>query len=411
MPSRQDWLAALTATKRIYVDASQPLADSVNLLPSSRSFQGQPKQAVPPVITPSRTVSLTAADLLLALGKITTPRVQNIVDLSNLWAYFRYTWAFDPDLGFGNLRLSQDAWDIDFHQKTLMSDEMGVGFTAFLMENFYNAPSPMDVEVVLRNQSIPRLQRLSVRSPLPDYLFRDLQGNYYVVECKGTRQSRTPMLKQLRRGLEQVPCLIFPSGQQPVRLVIGARLSKRTIEVYIIDPPAIADEFSENGKKKQQIYIVKDIEQFEKDVESMRRANLFLFVGVTGKAIEALPHIEEKEKLSRGPIIKEPQARVQSEEIGQEFLGTRQPIKISSGNERVTIFQGISAEVYHNIEENDLSSAEDAGLEIYKRAKDISRETNRRETASTTISSTAPQSVRVDVFSRDGSMLRIEVQE
>lgn len=411
MPSTQDWLAALTTPKRISVEASQRLADDVNLLPPSRSFQGQSKQAQPPAIIPSRTVTLTVADLLLSLGKITTPRVQNIVDLSNLWAYFRYTWAFDPDLGFGNMRLSEDAWEIDFHQKTLMSDDMGVGFTAFLMENYYNAPSSTDVEVALRNQRIPRLQRQSPRSPLPDYLFQDIQGNYYVVECKGTRQSRKPMLKQIRRGLEQVPSLIFPSGQQPVRLVIGARLSKQAIEVYIVDPPASKDEFNEKGKNKQPVYDIKDVELFEKDVQSVRRANLFLFAGVTGKAIDAYPHEKEKEKLKRSPLVQEPPTSIRSAELEKNFVGTSQPIKLSTGGEKVSVFQGVSERVYHAIEENDISSAAISGFEIYQDAQKISHEKTRDNTKSTVISDMTNHRLRVDVFSKDGSMLRIEVHE
>lgn len=410
MPTLQEWQNALTTAKRISIDASQQLASDVNTLPPSRSFRGVPKQAQPPQIIPPRTIDLTASDLLLALGKITTPRVQNLVDLSNLWAYFRYTWAFEPDPYYSNLRLSRDASEIDSHQKTIMSDDMGVGFTAYVMENFYDARSSSDVTVALRNQMIPGRRRQYTTSP--DYLFRDGQGNYFVVECKGTRQSRKPMLTQLRRGLEQVPSLVFPTRQQqPVRLVIGARLARRSIEVYIIDPPAKGDESDGKSGKNKKYYEVKDEKIFEQDFDALKRANMFLFAGVTGKAIDAFPHTEEKEKLERGPIVREPQARLRSEEIGQEFLGIRQPVKFSSGSERVTIFQGVSARVYHDIDENNIHSAENAGFEIFQSAQRISHEQNRRDTVSTVISSRSRQSLRVDVFSSDGSMLRIEVQE
>jgi len=410
MPTLQEWQDALTTVKRISSDASQQLANDVSALPASKSFRGRPKQAQPPQIIPPRAIDLTASDLLLALGKITTPRVQNLVDLSNLWAYFRYVWAFEPESFYTNLRLSQDATEIDSHQKTIMSDDMGIGFTAYVMESFYDARSATDVTVALRNQLIPGLR--SQYSTSPDYLFRDGQGNYFVVECKGTRQSRKPMLTQLHRGLEQVPSLVFPlRQQQPVRLVIGARLARRSIEVYIVDPPAEEDKFSGKSGKNTKLYEVKDEKIFNQDVRSLQRANLFLFAGVTGKAIDAFPHEEEKEKLQRGTIVNEPPTRVRSVELEHEFVGTRQPIKFSTGSERVSVFQGVSARVYHDIDENDVTSAERAGFDVFQRAQSISREQNRREASSTVISDVTRRSLRVDVFSKDGSMMRIEVEE
>ena len=410
MPTRQEWQDALTTVKCISVDASQQLSNDVNALPISKSFRGIPKQAQPPPVIPPRAIDLTASDLLLAIGKITTPRIQNLVDLSNLWAYFRYVWAFEPEPFYANLRLSRDATEIDFHQKTIMSDDMGVGFTAYVMERFFDCRSATDVTVALRRQLIPGLRPQYPTSP--DYLFRDGQGNYFVVECKGTRQSRKPMLTQLHRGLEQVPSLVFPlRQQQPVRLVIGARLARRSIEMYIVDPPAEEDVFSGKSRKNKKFFEVADEKIFEQDVLSLQRANLFLFAGVTGKAIDALPHEEEKEKLQRGTIVNEPPTRVRSAELEHEFVGTRQPVKFSTGGERVSVFQGVSARVYHDIDENDMKSAERAGFDVFQRAQRISREQNRREAFSTVISDATRRSLRIDVFSKDGSMLRIEVEE
>lgn len=410
MPTRREWQTALTTVKCISVDASQQLASDVNTLPASKSFQGAPKQARPPQIVPPQSVDLTAADLLLSLGKITTPRIPNLVDLSNLWAYYRYIWAFEPETSYSNLRLSKDATEIDPHQKAVMSDDMGIGFTAYVMENFYDARSATDVAVALRNQSIPGLRPQYTTSP--DYLFRDGRGDYFVVECKGTRQSRKPLLTQLRRGLEQVPSLVFPSRlQQPTRLVIGARLARKSIEVLIIDPPADQDKFGGKSRQKQTTYTVNDEKLFEHDIRSLQRANLFLFAGVTGKAIDASPHSEEKEKLQTGTVVYEPPTRVQSPELQQEFVGTRQQVRFSTGSERVTVFQGISLRVYHAIDENNIASAEDIGFEIFDKAQRISRGNRNRDKTSTVISGVALQTLRVDVFSKDGSMLRIEVQE
>jgi carotenoid cleavage dioxygenase-like enzyme len=140
---------------------------------------------------------------------------------------------------------------------------------------------------------------------------------------------------------------------------------------------------------------------------------MFLFAGVTGKAIEALPHEEEKEILNKKvPIINEPQSRIRSAELEQEFVGTNQSLNMSFGSEKVSVFQGVSTRVYHNLEENDLETIGSNGLEMYKKAQVVSAHQTRKESSdSTVISNRTKNSIRVDVFSKDGSILRIEVQE
>jgi hypothetical protein len=75
-------------------------------------------------------------DMLHALGRITTPAVTELIDLSSTWAEIRYIWAFRPNFNPNSLRalrLNPNVKALDFHQKTLLSDEFGVGFAAYFM--------------------------------------------------------------------------------------------------------------------------------------------------------------------------------------------------------------------------------------------------------------------------------------
>ena len=116
MPTLNEWEQALTVLRSITIDSTDGLARAVNRKPQSRSFTGIPKQATSmPEFSPPRQVQITTSDLLLSIGYITTPRIDNLVDLCSTWAKLRYIWAFDPEPFPSNLRLSEEAQRIDFH--------------------------------------------------------------------------------------------------------------------------------------------------------------------------------------------------------------------------------------------------------------------------------------------------------
>jgi len=175
--------------------------------------------------------------MLHALGRITTPPISELVDLSSTWAEIRYIWAFRPNLRNLNptsLRLSDAARALDFHQKTLLSDEFGVGFAAYYMARFEGATDPVDVFIAKRNQQV-RLQGPRRRS-LPDYIFKGPNHNqYFIVECKGTQSERSAAISQLQRGSEQVVTVDIDAPASVTRLVIASWL-KQAISLLIIDP-------------------------------------------------------------------------------------------------------------------------------------------------------------------------------
>jgi hypothetical protein len=415
MPSLQEWEKALSTPKLVEIDSSENLANQVNLKPGSKRFSGRPKIALGLTdINIPNNILLASGDLLLQLGRITTPTIPNLVDLSSTWARSRYIWAFDPGVGDNKLRLSPDALHIDFHQKGLLSDELGVGMASFIVQTLLEGYNPIDVFLALQNQQVPGLSRRDGYKTSPDYLFVKSNGQYIVVECKGTISGRSTSLKQLRRGLEQVPSLEFPAGQEPLTIVIGMSLTRKGAEVFIVDPPSEKGELS-MGRN----YSIKDETRFRGDVENNQLANLYFFAGATGPAINLLPN-KDRKKYREQDLRMEPPERIRVEELEQDYVGNTQSYKLVGDQKNIRVFQGLNEGIYNLLEHRDLVSVFDKATRIYKQAKEISKIKNTNVQwnmllednylySSTVSSEIDRNTLRVNIVGLDGSLLRVEV--
>jgi hypothetical protein len=250
MPTVQEWRQALTRQYNLRIESSDALCSEVDAAQRKRNNRGKSpvawKPATPWVIAGNQTVPIKPIEMLQALGKISTPPITELIDLSSTWAEIRYVWAFRPDLTGAQpraLRLNHTVKGLDFHQKTLLSDEFGVGLAAHFMEVCAGASNPVDVFVAKRSgQVIPR--GIATRS-LPDYLFSGpAPGEFFIVECKGTQSSRPTAIRQLQRGTEQIRTVDVVGATKLTRLVIAAWL-QRAITLLIVDPENDDDEAPE----------------------------------------------------------------------------------------------------------------------------------------------------------------------
>ncbi len=248
MPTVAEWQQALCRPYYLNVESSEQLCADIGIR-QQKSKKSRLEVATKRDLAPwppsgrRESVEVRPIDILHILGRITTPPVTELVDLSSTWAEIRYLWAFHPNLRQSrpiSLRLSEPAKSLDFHQKTLLSDEFGVGFAAYYMATFEGATDPVDVFIARRNLQIP-IRGNSLRS-LPDYIFCGPgQDQYFIVECKGTQSQRSSAIQQLRRGAEQVVTVDIEPPASVTRLVIGSWL-QRSISLLIVDPP---DNFPE----------------------------------------------------------------------------------------------------------------------------------------------------------------------
>jgi len=177
------------------------------LLPRSIRVQAMastwPRSRTMPASFPpySRIEDIDVAAVLNVIGILTTPPLSSGASLSELWAFVRYFFAITED---SNLRLTSDFQEMDPHQKTILSDDFGVGFSMHWLADRLNFIAACDGRYFIENHltsiggtySGGTAKRGLGKSP--DFVALDAAGLFHVIECKGTQSSLGYRNSQLR---------------------------------------------------------------------------------------------------------------------------------------------------------------------------------------------------------------------
>ena len=355
MPSVQEYLDALFRDYSVDIISSDDLLDGVRWKQHLRvqEFIRQRKNPLPmkihltkiPIFDPVLQIQIKPIILLHTIGRITTPPVPNLTDISSTWAIIRYIWAFDTGDGYRNPRLilSETARKIDFHQKTLLSDEIGMGMAFYIMANYFGTDRVVDVSEAINNQSWSVFQQYPAS---PDFIFyNESFKQLYVVECKGNQTSYDTMLRQIRRGTEQVPSIMFQDGRQSISIVIGTCMLKNNTRIYVIDPPngdndnqfEYEDDLLSDNEILQAKWSVDDDDRFAIDSRLLGRAKMLNFAGLESEAVTQLP-----------PDVQDHWRRFVRTQIKTEklesklggYIGTREVFTTIEGL-RLELFRGI----------------------------------------------------------------------
>lgn len=157
-------------------------------------------------------------DVLFALmftALWTRPPVRYGFSLADTWAWMRYIPALSSS---GELRLCE-AWNtLDPHQKTVLSEDFGVGFTTWFLYRELGFLRYSDTLWVINTlqpgafQLGPSAKRGQQKSP--DYIAEDRHGNLSVLECKGTQTSRQRLIDAIKGGIPQKQNLKMVGGGQ-----------------------------------------------------------------------------------------------------------------------------------------------------------------------------------------------------
>jgi len=362
-PLRQVLASSFTAV----VDSSQATVNTVQQLANARrqslidAGKTPPNAKAPQLVTGlagAPLMTFRAIDVLRKIGELTTPQWANMARLSSSWATRRYFWAIAAaKTSPGRFRINPECKDLDFHQKTLMSDEFGVGFAGLAMERLFNTNAWVDVSVALadraRYQNIRRQGRLQ-----PDYLmWQDMPNTpYYVVECKGSQTQRSVSMDQIRRGLEQIPALRFArEGRQVKRFVVATLLQPTNTTVFVIDPED--DETPEEREKRlvaehskatserlsENVYFIPDPEHFEEKATDARSAQLLNWAGQyrSAAAVEARIEIAPRAK----QIVLEDRPVAARQVGGLRFDGFRVPLFPELGVSTLSLFVGVEHDI------------------------------------------------------------------
>lgn len=149
-------------------------------------------------------------------------------------------------LGAAGSGRTKEYGDLDAHQKTILSDDFGMGFTTDFLMNALGLRMPVDGRYFAKSMSGPQGTKYSGQSKRgpaksPDFVAEDASGKWHVIECKGTQSGLREHEKQLRKGCKQKATIEFPPHAAGERLVagmlIGTEGTKVTSKMSIVDPP------------------------------------------------------------------------------------------------------------------------------------------------------------------------------
>jgi hypothetical protein len=361
--------AVLQSTYQVSLESTPALALRLNRITQYRNRVATEgggttvptKEATAIDIRGARDWSIRPIDLLHKIGNLTTPADANLAALSASWATRRYFWSIAEPNGIGtNFHLSADARGLDFHQKTLLSDEFGIGFAGLLLEDRFEAGQFVDISKALQDpQTYQEIQQMGRTQP--DFLiWGDAPDSpYYVVECKGSQSSKTYSIGQLHRGLEQVPSIVFGAGaRQVTSLVVATYLGEKSTKVQVIDPPPDPPDFEDSedlkservseriGKRKWRI---PSAERFEARVWLAQESALLKWAGQYRQAAQLDEELE--------PGLGQPREIPQSAELERQhtefgvFVGMRTSSFPELGSNRVQIFTGIEEQLFASLAE------------------------------------------------------------
>lgn len=339
-------------------------------------------------------------EVLLTIGVITAPPRASGFSLAEYWAWVRYASAISSGR---RLSLVPEYVDLDAHQKTILSDDFGMGFSVYWMWRRMNFSFICDgryfVDRYLTHYRGARTARTpGKRGPTkcPDFVCWQPAGSFHVVECKGTQSGSAARAKQIATAKGQKTTINFPATRQGERLACGMAIAfeggRGLSHLFVTDPeykPVVSVDES-------QVEFVED---------TMHRGLGARVLGITGFPATALalaePNIgeiaasrsksSEKKRQEWRDIDLHRQKRSEEEltvEAGRavfhsdrnQYIGKEReyefPVPVDLGNrvsKRVVVRQGINQQVVRDFSPSAFSKrvADDHGKGIVDLASDF----------------------------------------
>jgi hypothetical protein len=194
-------------------------------------------------------LTLSVPAILLKIGYLTTPTDSTGVSLSEFWAWVRYLAAVTADNDF---RLTSAFASLDAHQKTILSDDFGMGVPMLWLSDALDLRLVCDGRYFLERfaaQTGAMTRRTAKRGPnkTPDFVARDGRGLWHIIECKGTQSGSVYTATQIgdpgppaTGGIAQKRSIQFPRNYNGQRLVCALSLAveggSNSTRLTIVDP-------------------------------------------------------------------------------------------------------------------------------------------------------------------------------
>jgi len=245
-------------------------------------------------------LSFSLLQFLSSIGTLTTLSYPVEYDLSRIHAFFRYAWL---PAAPGPLRLRDSISEVDFHQKTLISDELGVGVSGLVASQLFGVRYFADASPFLKKYSSIAYAGASGRTKTPDFIGLDDTGKFFVIEAKGTQSGEATVRKQVRSGRIQKSNVMFSGGITPVRIVVATKFSRASLR---------------HGSSTQAFDPVPMIKFSDEDRELVRREHFLKVISSAGVRIKRNSLLDKNYSFDKGACV--PIKILEQDGIGISFV-------------------------------------------------------------------------------------------
>lgn len=281
-------------------------------------------------------ITVDVPGVLLKIGYLTTPTSATGVSLSEFWAWVRYLAAIAEG---DDLRLTRNFADLDAHQKTILSDDFGMGVPMLWLSQTLNLQRICDGRYFVQKVAASTgatVRRVAKRGPnkTPDFVARDAQGIWHVIECKGTQSGHDFCARQLGTatplptgGVAQKLAIDFPRGHTGQRLVCGLSIATEdstfASKLNVIDPE-LEDPFE---VRKQDMLFAEDAAARSVVAKALRLAGFDAAAETTaapfGRYAFSRPGTSRRAEEQRRAIVEE---RIQRAQFELDAAGDRRQL-------------------------------------------------------------------------------------
>ncbi len=196
-------------------------------------------------------VDVDVLSMLLLVGHLTTPRLASGASLSEFWAWVRYLYAISSS---ADLRVTNEFADLDSHQKTILSDDFGMGIPmSWLIKPLELTAWCDGRDFISRFTALtkvpPRKPKNRGPTKSPDFVCLDKHGKFHIIECKGTQCGTAAREHQLSHiatngtpsgGIVQKRMIVLQPSFRGQRLACGVNIEreggKGVSDLRIVDP-------------------------------------------------------------------------------------------------------------------------------------------------------------------------------
>lgn len=177
---------------------------------------------------------------MLRIGYLTSPPTYSGFHLSTFWAWLRYSSAIESSSV--NLQLRKEWSDIDSHQKAILTDDFGMGFTCQYLADQHCFDEFVDtkylIDVLLGSKSLYKKFAKNGHAKAPDFIALDGKGDLHILECKGSQSSKKSLKAAMYKGIIQKNNLkgSFFTSSMVGGIFVPLFGAKETAEIVFLDP-------------------------------------------------------------------------------------------------------------------------------------------------------------------------------